>query len=183
MIRYSLTCHNGHPFDGWFANSGAFDMQASQGLIICPTCGSAEIKKSIMAPNVSPKTRHKGREPSRGRLDVMPDGAPPPTVPEPSATALPSKVEGETRTEPVALGPMPSEQIAKLVTFMRQVRQTVEANAENVGGDFAEEARKMHYGECEERAIYGEATIDDAAELVDEGISVLPLPPLPEDQN
>ena len=183
MIRYSLTCHNGHPFDGWFANSGAFDMQVSSGLITCPTCGSVEIKKSIMAPNVSPKTRQKGSEPSRSRPDALPDSAPPPAVPEPSGPTLPSTRVQETRSDPVASGPMPSEQIAKLVTFMRQVRQTVEANAENVGGDFAEEARKMHYGESEERAIYGEATIDDAAELMDEGISVLPLPSLPEDQN
>lgn len=75
------------------------------------------------------------------------------------------------------------EAMAKIVTVMREIRKTVEANAENVGRDFAEEARKIHYGETVERPIYGEASVDDAVELIDEGIVVQPLPNLPEDKN
>ena len=56
-------------------------------------------------------------------------------------------------------------------------------NADDVGKDFPEEARKIHYGETEERNIYGEATADEAKALHDEGIPALPLPKLPEEHN
>ena len=70
-----------------------------------------------------------------------------------------------------------------LLDMMREVRKSVEANAEYVGGKFAEEARKIHYSEAEKRGIYGEASTGDAKALVDEGIDVHPLPRLPEDGN
>jgi len=57
-----------------------------------------------------------------------------------------------------------------------KIREHVEENCDYVGTQFAEEARKIHYGEADERSIYGEATIDEAKDLDDEGIDVLPLP-------
>ncbi len=68
-----------------------------------------------------------------------------------------------------------------LLDMMREVRKSVEANAEYVGGKFAEEARRIHYAETAKRGIYGEASTDDAKALIDEGIEVHPLPRLPED--
>jgi hypothetical protein len=70
-----------------------------------------------------------------------------------------------------------------LIKMMRELRESVEANAEYVGSKFAEEARKIHYEEAEKRGIYGEATVEDAHALVEEGIEVHPLPKLPEDGN
>lgn len=70
-----------------------------------------------------------------------------------------------------------------MMKVMREVRAHVEKNADNVGDKFAEEARKIHYGETEERGIYGNATRDEAVELIEEGIEVHPLPRLPEDGN
>jgi hypothetical protein len=70
-----------------------------------------------------------------------------------------------------------------LLKMMRELRAEVERNAENVGDRFAEEARKIHYGESEHRGIYGEATAEDAKALIEEGIEVHPLPRLPEDGN
>lgn len=64
-----------------------------------------------------------------------------------------------------------------------EIRRRVTENADNVGDQFAEEARKIHYNEVEPRAIYGEATSEEAKELVEEGIEFQPLPSLPEDQN
>ncbi len=61
-----------------------------------------------------------------------------------------------------------------------ELHAKVAASCEDVGPRFAEEARKIHYGEAEERGIYGEATLSDAKELADEGVPVLPLPKLPE---
>jgi hypothetical protein len=61
--------------------------------------------------------------------------------------------------------------------FMTGLRKHVMETAENVGGNFPEEARKIHYGEIEERPIYGEASVKDAMELLEEGVNVAPLPP------
>jgi hypothetical protein len=67
--------------------------------------------------------------------------------------------------------------------ILKSLRAHLEANAENVGPAFPEEARKMHYGEAEPRSIYGEASLDEAKALMEEDIPAIPVPPLPEDQN
>ena len=61
--------------------------------------------------------------------------------------------------------------------FMTGLRKYVQQNADYVGPNFAEEARKIHYGETPDRHIYGEATPREAQELVEEGVDVAPLPP------
>ena len=73
--------------------------------------------------------------------------------------------------------------VAKLDEAVRKLRRHVEENADYVGNKFAEEARKMHYKEVEPRGIYGEATLEEAKALLEEGVEVEPLPPLPEDAN
>jgi len=69
------------------------------------------------------------------------------------------------------------EEIRKVRQFMTGLRKYVEANADYVGSEFVDEARKIHYGESAERHIYGEATIDEARDLIEEGVDVAPLPP------
>jgi hypothetical protein len=69
------------------------------------------------------------------------------------------------------------EEIRKMRRFMTGLRKYVEQNADYVGPKFPEEARKIHYGETEERQIYGEASVKEANELIGEGIDVAPLPP------
>jgi hypothetical protein len=70
-----------------------------------------------------------------------------------------------------------------MIKMMREMRAHVEKTAENVGDKFADEARKIHYKESEARGIYGNASMDDAKALLEEGIEVMPLPVLPEDGN
>lgn len=70
-----------------------------------------------------------------------------------------------------------------MMQMVRELREQVEANADYVGDRFAEEARRIHYGEEDPRGIYGEATLKEAAELHEEGIDVLPLPKLPDEAN
>ena len=77
---------------------------------------------------------------------------------------------------------MPDE-LRKMRHFMSGLRKYVEENAENVGPKFPDEARKIHYGETEERPIYGEATLQEAKELIEEGVDVAPLPPDVDDTN
>ena len=87
-----------------------------------------------------------------------------------------------TRTpEPGPLAP-PAER-TRMVAMMRALRAKVEAEADYVGAEFAEEARRIHNGDAEERGIYGEASRDDVVELIEDGISVFPLPVLPDEHN
>jgi hypothetical protein len=89
------------------------------------------------------------------------------------------------KTEPgqkMLAGPV-DPRVAAMMEMVRGMRKQVEENAEYVGGRFAEEARKIHYAEAEERGIYGEASPEDAKALLEEGIAVHPLPRLPEDGN
>ena len=85
------------------------------------------------------------------------------------------------KPRPVALALSDEQKTAleQLKAITRQVRE----NSEYVGSRFAEEARKIHFGETETRGIYGEATTEEARALVDEGIEFMPLPILPEDAN
>ncbi len=86
----------------------------------------------------------------------------------PMAPALPAR-GGDRNAAP--------DELRKMRQFMTGLRQHVLQNAENVGRRFPEEARKIHYGDAERRQIYGEATLREARELVEEGIDVAPLPP------
>ncbi len=78
---------------------------------------------------------------------------------------------------------MASEQAQKLRAMIRELHAHVAANTEDVGARFAEEARKIHAGEADDRAIRGRASLEEAIELHEEGIGVLPLPPLPDERN
>ena len=79
----------------------------------------------------------------------------------------------------VAMGEEQKQALAKLREFAQKARE----NSDNVGEKFAEEARKIHFGETEARGIYGEATIEEARELVEDGVEFMPLPVFPDDQN
>ena len=159
MIRYSLACDKGHGFESWFQNSAAYDKQAKRGLVTCPLCGSEKVEKAIMAPQVKRTKRPAAPE-------QITNEAPAPAVPEAST--------------PVA---MMSPQERELRTKLKELRDHLTANAENVGRKFPEEARRLHYGEIEHRSIYGEASAEDAKSLAEEGIEFHPLPILPDDRN
>ena len=165
MIRYSLACERGHAFESWFASSSAYDKQAKRGLVACPVCGSTKVEKAIMAPSLA-----------RGgkAIDVPAPAAAPAATPAP---ASPSAPQG---TEPVA---MISPQERELRAKLKELRDHLVKNSENVGRKFPEQARKMHYGEIEHRSIYGEASPQEAKDLYEEGIELHPLPVLPDERN
>jgi hypothetical protein len=164
MIRYNLVCAKGHEFESWFAGSAAYDKQARRGLVECPLCGSTKVEKALMTPRLA------------GTRKSMPaaSDAPGPAAPGPVVPAAP---------EPQAPVAMISPQEQELRTKLRELREHLVKNAENVGQQFPEEARKMHYGEKEHRSIYGTASPDDAKALHEEGIAFAPLPVLPDERN
>ena len=73
----------------------------------------------------------------------------------------------------------PAKEAVQLKQALRELRSQVEQNCDYVGDQFAEEARKIHYGEADSRGIYGESTEKQATELADEGIEVSRIPWLP----
>ena len=99
------------------------------------------------------------------------------------APGIPSKSNNKSdNSVRMSAGPV-DPRAAVMMQMMRDYRKHVETNAENVGNNFAEEARKIHYKETEERGIYGNATRDDVVALTEEGIEIHPIPVLPEDGN
>jgi hypothetical protein len=98
------------------------------------------------------------------------------------APGIPTKSNRKAAAVPLHSGPA-DPRMAEMMQMMRDYRRHVDANSEDVGPRFAEEARKIHYGEVEERGIRGQATPDEAKGLIDEGIAVHPLPVLPEEGN
>ena len=171
MIRYSLVCERRHEFDIWFKNSADYDKQRKRGLVTCPACGAAKVEKAIMAPSLARSTRKGAPAPASDAP------APEPPASETSTPQAPAPPENKT---PVA---MISAQEREFRAKLKELREHLTKNAENVGGKFPEEARKMHYGEIEHRSIYGEASPQEAKDLHDEGIEFHPLPILPDDRN
>ena len=163
MIRYSLSCERGHAFESWFASSSAYDKQAKRGLVACPVCGSTKVDKAIMAPRLARSDK---------TIDVP--------APTPATSPTPAAAPEPQGTEPVA---MISPQERELRTKLKELRDHLVKNSENVGRKFPEQARKMHYGEMKHRSIYGEASPQEAKELYEEGVEFHPLPILPDERN
>ena len=87
------------------------------------------------------------------------------------------------KSQPPRRTPLLMAQERELRAKLKELRDHIVKNADNVGERFPNEARKMHYGDIEHRPIYGEASPDEARALIDEGVEVSPLPVLPDDRN
>ncbi len=130
MIVFNLNCSDcNFFFEGWFENTKDYNKQIKKGLVVCPSCNSIQIKKGLMAPNVSKKSN--------------------------------TKISKRNKS---------------IASNVKKLKKIVEKEFEYVGDNFTEEAKKIKYGEVKERAIYGEASIEQTKELIDEGIDILPLP-------
>jgi hypothetical protein len=146
MIVFDLKCGNGHVFEAWFGSSADYESQRARHLLSCPMCGNSDVGKALMAPNVAPKGNQR-------------------------------RAPAEPVSVPVAAGGEHSpEAVKQALALLAEMQARVEASFDDVGDKFAEEARRIHYGEAEARGILGEATLEQAKELHEEGIDVLPLP-------
>jgi hypothetical protein len=158
MIRYNLRCERGHAFESWFQSSSAYESQEKRKLVNCPSCGSAKVERAIMAPQIVSKKGRDSAEPAPAPVAAT-------EVAAPTSTPLMMAQERELRAK------------------LKELRDHIVKNADNVGERFPNEARKMHYGDIEHRPIYGEASPEEARSLIDEGVEVSPLPVLPDDRN
>ncbi|THD42912.1 MAG: DUF1178 family protein [Bradyrhizobium sp.] len=160
MIRYALVCEDGHSFESWFPDAAAYDQQARRGLVACPDCGSARVAKAIMAPAVVGAARE-------------------PRIEASSRTTVPAQDQAR-RHAPVALV---DDKRRALGQAIRALRREIEANTDDVGPEFAETARAIHFGEAPERAIRGQASDEEVEALLEDGVGVLPIPNAPDDLN
>jgi hypothetical protein len=167
MKVLDLQCALGHSFEGWFGSQADYDSQRAQGLVTCPVCNDSDITKMLSAP----------------RLNLGHGAAPVPTPGQgaPAATAgglagTPSSRVVDVPPSAPTLPDVAPEALHQLQAAMMKMVRHVMANTEDVGSQFAEEARKIHYGEREERNIRGQATREETEALIDEGIDVMALP-------
>jgi hypothetical protein len=154
MIKFSLVCSGGHEFESWFQNGAAFDAQAKASLVSCPICHVTQVTKAIMSPAIAYRS-HTGSAPVQST----------PQNESGSSVALLSSRDQELRA------------------MIEGVRKRILEQTDNVGADFFEEAQKMHHGLAPKRAIHGLASFEEASALLEEGIGILPIPPLPGDYN
>jgi hypothetical protein len=156
MILYRLRCSKGHEFDSWFKDSKTYERQEKQSLVGCAVCGDAKVTRALMSPRLGRKGNKVAAE-----VPAVPAPAPVPAAEPPEMAALATKMPKELREA------------------LLKVRAEVEKNCEHVGDKFADEARKIHYGESDKRGIYGETTDKEAEALAEEGIEFGRLPWIP----
>ena len=150
MKVLDLQCAQGHGFEGWFGSEEDFRSQQARALVQCPLCGDATISKKLSAPrlSLSGASAPEARERSESS-----------DWPEQSEQAL------------AVAGPQDADMAKRWMEIGRHLM----ANTTDVGQRFAEEARKIHYGEAPERGIRGQTSAREARELMEEGIGVLPF--------
>ena len=150
MKVLNLQCQHQHVFEGWFASEDDYQSQRSTQLVQCPLCGDDQISKMLSAPRLNLSTSR-----SDASTELVSAEVHAVCVPALSAPAV-----------------MPPEMQAAWLKMVQHVM----AHTEDVGSQFADEARKMHYGEAEERGIRGQVSAQETQALLEEGISVMPLP-------
>ncbi|HET9702166.1 MAG TPA: DUF1178 family protein [Burkholderiales bacterium] len=146
MIIYDLTCDQEHRFEGWFASAAEYARQSSKGLVECPLCGSSDTRRVVSASYVHTSGAVRSPEPD-----------------DPAEERGEAYYGAGTRKRP------PTEALSKLVRYIVE-------NTEDVGSDFPDEARRIHYREAEQRQIRGTASREEVTDLRDEGIEVVSLP-------
>ena len=148
MKVFDLQCSAHHSFEGWFGSEADFVDQLARQLVQCPLCGDAQIEKLLSAPRLN-----------LGRAQL------------PQTESADSAVPAATSVNDVALA-APHTEVTQ--ALLRMAKAMLE-QTQDVGSQFAEEARKIHYGESEARAIRGQATPQQTRELLEEGVQVIPF--------
>ncbi|MBP2232331.1 hypothetical protein J2847_005656 [Azospirillum agricola] len=185
MILFALKCTAEHRFEAWFRNGAAYEEQAASHQIACPVCGDTLITKAPMAPRIAKgvaKAADRNRPPEDAAQPTA-ESAPPAArpaaqLPVPAPAALPAPAD-VVASLPPSLNDAQREAVAEVMRQLAEVRRTVEKNCDYVGDRFAEEARRIHYGETDPRGIYGEASSDEVEELHEEGVAFHRIPWLP----
>lgn len=167
MKVLNLRCSRLHSFEGWFGSEEDFQDQQQRGLMACPMCADTDIQKMPSAPRLN-FGGHQTPQADSGRANLTA------SLPPTGNSSLKDEAARIVQTEGAHL---PRQGFEAQAAFLTALRQVV-ARVEDIGPRFAEEARRMHYGEIEARSIRGQASAREAVELLEEGIEVIPLPML-----
>jgi len=167
MKVLNLRCSAEHRFEGWFGSQADYLAQIEKNLVACPLCGDTQVQRLPSAPHVvtshsrAETTAHESAEAQRAASVPASGGgvAHSPSEPAVQQTALTPQLDPQ----------------ALQAAWMQAVQHVIK-HTDDVGPRFAEEARRMHYGEVEERPIRGQATPVEARSLREEGIEVASLP-------
>ncbi|MBY6262449.1 DUF1178 family protein [Azospirillum sp. 412522] len=191
MILFALRCSADHQFEAWFRNGAAYDEQAAAHQIACPICGDSVVGKAPMAPRIA-KGVAKAADRAREQAEAGAANAPPAAAPAAMSNALPAILPAPVPAPvplpnaadmvaalPPSLNDAQREAVAEVMRQLTEVRRSVEKNCDYVGDRFAEEARRIHYGESDPRGIYGEASDEEVAELHEEGVTFHRIPWIP----
>ena len=191
MILFALRCSADHQFEAWFRNGAAYDEQAAAHQIACPICGDTVIGKAPMAPRIA-KGVARAADRAREQAEAVAANAPPSAAPAAPANAVPAALPAPIPAPvplpnaadvvaalPPSLNDAQREAVAEVMRQLTEVRRSVEKNCDYVGDRFAEEARRIHYGESDPRGIYGEASDEEVAEHNDEGVTFHRIPWIP----
>lgn len=166
MKVLNLQCTHQHSFEGWFASEEDFRNQLSRGLIECPMCADKCVQKLPSAPRLNLGGHTNQDSAGQGSHRAS------------SSDLVVSSEKGAKTPNPVAMVTPSERSHVEQAEFLKALRHVL-THTEDVGSRFAEEARRMHYGELEARNIRGQTSVREAAELMDEGIEIIPLPVLP----
>ena len=175
MIKYQLICDLSHEFEGWFQTSAAFDAQNQSELISCPVCGSVNVRRALMTPNLSsPKRRRKSSSDNISNNSGSITGA------NGASSSSLSNQDKLLESREVASGTSPRvTEIGAAIAQLRELQRKIKTEYRDVGTAFAAEARKIHYGESAPENIYGQSSDKEREALADEGIDVVAMPWLP----
>ena len=152
MKVLDLQCEYQHVFEGWFGSEDDYLDQQGRGLVQCPVCGNATVSKRLSAPRLN--------------LGASREATSRQNTPDPASESAP-----QPRQDLVAGASVQQE----LASAWMAMAKRILANTDDVGDKFAEEARKIHYGETKERGIRGKATADETQALIEDGIAVMPF--------
>lgn len=177
MKVLNLQCAGMHTFEGWFGSEEDYQSQRERGLVACPLCANTEVRKLPSAPRlnlgaVEPRAYKPATQEESAVVSSSSSGSS--SGPSSASSYVPAAPTAEDVASSLAqVHPEAAEMVQE--AWMKMVKHVM-ANTEDVGRNFAEEARKMHYGESEERNIRGQASVEETKDLLEEGIDVLPLP-------
>jgi hypothetical protein len=175
MKVLDLGCELGHVFEGWFGSEDDYLDQRARGLLTCPMCASSAVSKRLSAPrlNLGAPNQELGSSVAESKQASQRAQGNAPSAPTGDASTAPATAEQQSLQSAMLAAAAADPAFAK--AWMSMAKRVM-ANTTDVGDKFTEEARKMHYGETQERGIRGHATAQQALELQEEGISVMPLP-------
>jgi len=164
-----LFCEHGHGFEGWFGSEDDYQSQQQRGLVQCPLCGSSQVRKGLSAPRLN-----FGARPATGSARHHDDAQAP--AAQATTASSPQRLPAAAEPQPASADGEAHRRLqVQLQAAWLKLSREIAARTEDVGSRFADEARRMHHGDIAERPIRGEATREQALELLEEGVPVMPL--------